>query len=48
MTVVDETARSARVVVPIASYRWRSGSEGQNASLAARLTGWRIDIHRKT
>ncbi|MEN3359383.1 MAG: transcription termination/antitermination protein NusA [Mycobacteriales bacterium] len=42
--VVDPTARSARVVVPDYQLSLAIGREGQNARLAARLTGWRIDI----
>ena len=43
--VVDEAARSARVTVPDYQLSLAIGKEGQNARLAARLTGWRIDIH---
>ena len=43
--VVDERARAARVVVPDFQLSLAIGKEGQNARLAARLTGWRIDIH---
>jgi len=43
--IVDEAARSARVVVPDYQLSLAIGKEGQNARLAARLTGWRIDIH---
>ena len=43
--VVDLQARSARVVVPEYQLSLAIGREGQNARLAARLTGWRIDIH---
>ncbi|GAA5148360.1 transcription termination factor NusA [Nocardioides marinquilinus] len=43
--VVDLAARSARVVVPQFQLSLAIGKEGQNARLAARLTGWRIDIH---
>ena len=42
--VVDLAARSARVVVPDYKLSLAIGKEGQNARLAARLTGWRIDI----
>jgi transcription termination/antitermination protein NusA len=42
--VVDLEARSARVVVPDFQLSLAIGKEGQNARLAARLTGWRIDI----
>ena len=34
----------ARVVVPDYQLSLAIGKEGQNARLAARLTGWRIDI----
>lgn len=42
--VVDLDARSARVIVPDYQLSLAIGKEGQNARLAARLTGWRIDI----
>jgi len=42
--VVDLDARAARVVVPDYHLSLAIGKEGQNARLAARLTGWRIDI----
>ncbi|NIL79037.1 NusA antitermination factor [Rhodococcoides kroppenstedtii] len=44
VTVVDEAARAARVIVPDYQLSLAIGKEGQNARLAARLTGWRIDI----
>ena len=44
VTVVDAAARAARVVVPDYQLSLAIGREGQNARLAARLTGWRIDI----
>jgi N utilization substance protein A len=44
VTVIDEVARAARVVVPDFQLSLAIGKEGQNARLAARLTGWRIDI----
>src|SRR6476469_7911298 len=44
VAVVDLAARSARVVVPDYQLSLAIGKEGQNARLAARLTGWRIDI----
>src|SRR6476646_7014639 len=44
VTVVDPEARAARVVVPDFQLSLAIGKEGQNARLAARLTGWRIDI----
>jgi len=48
VTVVDMAAKSARVVVPDFQLSLAIGKEGQNARLAARLTGWRIDIHSDT
>jgi N utilization substance protein A len=42
--IVDAAAKSARVVVPDYQLSLAIGKEGQNARLAARLTGWRIDI----
>ncbi|WP_432513636.1 transcription termination factor NusA [Kineococcus sp. SYSU DK001] len=46
--VVDLAARSARVVVPDYQLSLAIGKEGQNARLAAKLTGWRIDIRPDT
>ncbi len=46
--VVDQAARSARVTVPDYQLSLAIGKEGQNARLAARLTGWRIDIRPDT
>ena len=42
--VVDRDAMEARVTVPDYQLSLAIGKEGQNARLAARLTGWRIDI----
>jgi N utilization substance protein A len=42
--IVDPVAMEARVVVPDYQLSLAIGKEGQNARLAARLTGWRIDI----
>jgi N utilization substance protein A len=42
--IVDAATRSCRVVVPDYQLSLAIGKEGQNARLAARLTGWRIDI----
>ena len=44
VTVIDAATRAARVVVPDFQLSLAIGKEGQNARLAARLTGWRIDI----
>lgn len=46
--IVDLAARSARVIVPDYQLSLAIGKEGQNARLAARLTGWRIDIRPDT
>lgn len=46
--VVDEAAKVARVTVPDYQLSLAIGKEGQNARLAARLTGWRIDIRPDT
>lgn len=46
--IVDMGARSARVTVPDYQLSLAIGKEGQNARLAARLTGWRIDIRPDT
>ncbi|HEY8301377.1 MAG TPA: transcription termination factor NusA [Jatrophihabitans sp.] len=43
--IVDRAAQAVRVVVPDFQLSLAIGREGQNARLAARLTGWRIDIH---
>ncbi|GGL95501.1 transcription termination factor NusA [Nakamurella endophytica] len=48
VTVVDRAAKAARVVVPDFQLSLAIGKEGQNARLAARLTGWRIDIRSDT
>jgi N utilization substance protein A len=48
VTVVDDEAKAARVVVPDFQLSLAIGREGQNARLAARLTGWRIDIRPDT
>jgi N utilization substance protein A len=42
--IVDEETKTATVVVPDHQLSLAIGKEGQNARLAARLTGWRIDI----
>ena len=46
--VVDEAMRAARVIVPDYQLSLAIGKEGQNARLAARLTGWRVDIKSET
>jgi N utilization substance protein A len=42
--IMDRDAMEARVTVPDYQLSLAIGKEGQNARLAARLTGWRIDI----
>ncbi|MEU6999129.1 transcription termination factor NusA [Nonomuraea sp. NPDC046570] len=46
--VLDLDGRVARVTVPDYQLSLAIGKEGQNARLAARLTGWRIDIRPDT
>ncbi len=41
---IDETSGTAEVIVPDFQLSLAIGREGQNARLAARLTGWRVDI----
>lgn len=48
VTVVDQAARACRAIVPDYQLSLAIGREGQNARLAARLTGWRIDIQPDT
>ena len=45
---VNELDKIARVVVPNNQLSLAIGKVGQNARLAARLTGWKIDIKSKT
>jgi N utilization substance protein A len=45
---VDDDNRQATVVVPDDQLSLAIGREGQNARLAARLTGWRVDIKSET
>jgi N utilization substance protein A len=42
--VADEDSHTATVIVPDDQLSLAIGKEGQNARLAAKLTGWRIDI----
>src|SRR5262245_5967759 len=46
--LVDDDAKQATVIVPDDQLSLAIGREGQNARLAARLTGWRIDIRSET
>ena len=45
---VNPDDRTARVIVPDQQLSLAIGREGQNARLAARLTGWRIDIRSES
>ena len=46
--VADEDEREAQVIVPDYQLSLAIGKEGQNARLAARLTGYKIDIKSET
>ncbi len=46
--VADEDAREAQVIVPDYQLSLAIGKEGQNARLAAKLTGYKIDIKSET
>jgi transcription termination/antitermination protein NusA len=48
VNVIDLAAKEAQVIVPDYQLSLAIGKEGQNARLAARLTGWRIDIRPDT
>ena len=45
---LDEDTGTATVIVPDYQLSLAIGKEGQNARLAARLTGWRVDIKSET
>jgi len=46
--LVDDENKQATVIVPDDQLSLAIGKEGQNARLAARLTGWRVDIRSET
>lgn len=46
--ILSEEERSCRVVVPNNQLSLAIGNKGQNARLAAKLTGWKIDINPET
>ena len=46
--VVDDENQQATVIVPDDQLSLAIGREGQNARLAAKLTGWRVDIKSET
>ena len=45
---MDEAEKISRVIVPDYQLSLAIGKEGQNARLAAKLTGWKIDIKSET
>ena len=45
---ISDTEKACRVVVPDNQLSLAIGKEGQNARLAARLTGYKIDIKSET
>jgi N utilization substance protein A len=45
---IDEMTGTAEVIVPDYQLSLAIGKEGQNARLAARLSGWRVDIKSET
>jgi N utilization substance protein A len=46
--IIDEETGTATVIVPDYQLSLAIGKEGQNARLAARMTGWRVDIKSET
>ncbi len=44
MVYINEEEKAAKVIVPDNQLSLAIGKEGQNARLAAKLTGWKIDI----
>jgi len=48
MVYVNEAEKAARVIVPDNQLSLAIGKEGQNARLAAKLTGWKIDIKNQS
>jgi transcription termination/antitermination protein NusA len=46
--IVDDEERSATIIVPDDQLSLAIGKEGQNARLASKLTGWRIDIRSQS
>lgn len=44
MVQADEATKEAKVIVPDDKLSLAIGKDGQNARLAARLTGWKIDV----
>ncbi len=48
MVSIDADNQTAKVIVPDNQLSLAIGKDGQNARLAAKLTGWRIDIKSKS
>ena len=48
MVYVNDEEKAAKVIVPDTQLSLAIGKEGQNARLAAKLTGWKIDIKSQT
>lgn len=48
MVQINEVEKAARVIVPDNQLSLAIGKEGQNARLAAKLTGWKIDIKNQS
>ncbi len=48
MVYINETEKAAKVIVPDNQLSLAIGKEGQNVRLAAKLTGWKIDIKSQT
>lgn len=46
VTIIDEVAHKAMAIVDDAQYSLAIGTKGQNVTLAAKATGWHIDIKR--
>ncbi len=46
--IVDEEEKATTVIVPDYQLSLAIGKRGQNARLAAKLTGWKIDIKSET
>lgn len=46
--MINEDEQSAKVIVPDFQLSLAIGKEGQNARLAAKLTGWKIDIKKES
>ena len=48
MVYINEAEKAAKVIVPDNQLSLAIGKEGQNARLAAKLTGWKIDIKNQS